>query len=102
MTHPDAHSSLREWLALRPGLARVFTRYGIDLCHASDMSLDDLCREKNLDPLILQADIDRATRCAPHDMGDWASAPLADLCQHIEVSHHAFYRRELPRLIELL
>lgn len=33
---------------------------------------------------------------------DWATAPLADLCQHLEKAHHSFYRRELPRLAALL
>jgi regulator of cell morphogenesis and NO signaling len=102
MTQPDVHSTLREWLAFRPGLARVFTKHGIDLCLDTGISLNELCSQKRIDPLILMADIERMTRSALHEMGDWATAPLADLCQHIESHHHAFYRRELPRLTELM
>ncbi|HVA49883.1 MAG TPA: hemerythrin domain-containing protein [Pirellulales bacterium] len=103
MAPPDVHSTLREWLAFRPGLARVFTKYGVDLCRDAETSVTALCRERNLDPLIVKAQLDRSTSAAHHELGaDWATAPLAELCQHLEEVHHAFYRRELPRLAALL
>ena len=49
------------------------------------------------------AELDMAARPTCCELGaDWASAPLADLSQHIEGVHHAFYERELPRLAGLL
>jgi len=33
---------------------------------------------------------------------DWREVPLARLCEHIVYRHHAFLRRELPRIEELL
>lgn len=103
MTRPDLHSKLREWLAFRPSLARILTRHGLDMCHDAEKSLADLCRERDLDPTIVKAELDRFTGAASHELGvDWATAPAAELCQHIEKDHHAFYRRELPRLAALL
>jgi len=103
MTQPDVQSTLREWLAFRPALARVFTKHGINLCHDADMSVANLCREKDLDPLLVKAELDRLSRAAHHEIGaDWATAPLAELCEHLEKIHHAFYRRELPRLASSL
>ena len=102
MPTPDSHSSLQEWLAFRPGLSHIFSQHGIDLCRDSDRPLDDVCREKLLDPKILVAELDRATRPSQCELAaDWAAAPLGELCRHLEEVHHAFYRRELPRLAEL-
>lgn len=62
MSQPNVHSTLREWLAYRPGLSRIFTRHGFDLCDDAQMTLDELCREKRLDPLIMMAELNRITR----------------------------------------
>jgi len=102
MSQPNIHSTLREWLAYRPGLSRIFTKHGIDLCDDAQMTLDELCREKRLDPLIMMAELNRITRPSQCELGtDWGVAPLAELCRHLEETHHAFYQRELPRLAKL-
>lgn len=103
MLHPDVHSTVREWLAFRPSLSHVFARHQVDLCNSSDASLEDLCRERSLDPLILLAELDRMSRRAHCELGaDWAAAPVSELCRHVAETHHAYYERELPRLGELV
>jgi regulator of cell morphogenesis and NO signaling len=94
---------MREWLAFRPGLSRLFAKYDVDLCRDANVSLNELCCRKNLDPLMLMADLERAKRGTHGELGaDWSAAPLGELCQHAERAHHAYYLRELPRLAELL
>ena len=103
MHHPDEHSTVREWLAFRPGVARILSGRGFDLCGDAERPLADVCRAHNLDPLIVKAELERFSGGGHHDVGvDWATAPLADLCQHLEQVHHDFYRREFPRLAALL
>lgn len=103
MNRPDEHSTVREWLAFRPGAARILTQRGFDLCGDADRSLADACRQRNLDPLLAKAELDRFSGATHHEMGvDWATAPLADLCQHLELVHHDYYRRDFPRLAALL
>jgi regulator of cell morphogenesis and NO signaling len=46
----------------------------------------------------LGADADRRWTDSP----DLAKAPLAAVCQHVIERHHAYLRRELPRLSELI
>lgn len=102
MQQPNIHSTLREWLAYRPSISRILSRHGIDLCSEADRSLDELCREKSLDALILANDLERMTRTSHCELGaDWGAAPLIELCRHLEETHHAFYERELPRLAKL-
>ncbi|HWB12751.1 MAG TPA: hemerythrin domain-containing protein [Pirellulales bacterium] len=103
MARPNEYSTLREWLAFRPGLSRVFTKHGVDLCCDVDTSLAELCRRRSLDPFLVKAELDRSCHAVHDEMGvDWATAPLAELCQHLEEVHHSFYRREFPRLAALL
>jgi iron-sulfur cluster repair protein YtfE (RIC family) len=103
MRNPDIHSTMREWLAFRPGLSRLFAKYEVDLCRDASVSLSELCRRKNLDPLILMADLERANRVTHGELGaDWSAAPLGELCQHAEKAYHAYYLLELPRLAELM
>jgi regulator of cell morphogenesis and NO signaling len=103
MARPDGHSTIREWLAFRPGLSREFTKYGVDLCRDADTSLAELCRGRGLDPLLVKAELDHRSGITHGEVGaDWAAAPLTELCQHLERVHHAFYRREFPRLAALL
>lgn len=103
MNRPDEHSTLREWLAFRPGLARILSQRGFDLCRDADRSLATLCRERSLDAMMIKVQLDRYSGLAHREMGvDWATAPLGELCQHLENVHHAFFRRELPRLAALL
>jgi regulator of cell morphogenesis and NO signaling len=98
----DSNSRLQEWLAYRPSLSYIFSEHGIDLCRDAGKPLDEVCREKLLDPKLLVTALNRATRLGQCELGaDWATAPLGELCRHLEEVHHAFYRRELPRLAEL-
>jgi regulator of cell morphogenesis and NO signaling len=103
LSQPDINSTLREWLAYRPGLSRILTKHGIDLCGEADFSLSEICQTRNLDPVIVSGELNRASRPARCELGaDWSHAPLKELCQHIAETHHAFYQRELPRLAGLL
>lgn len=102
MSQPNIDSTLREWLAYRPGVSRILAKHGIDLCNDAQVTLDELCREKRLEPLILMAELNRVTRPSHCELGnDWSVAPLAELCRRLEEIHHAFYERELPRLAKL-
>lgn len=103
MARPDEHSTVHEWLAFRPGLSRVFSKYGVDLCCDTDTSLAELCHRRNVDPFLVKAELDHLSGVKHDEMGiDWETAPLAELCQHLVQVHHNFYRRELPRLATLL
>lgn len=91
------------WVAQHPQTADVFEVLRIDYCCDGDKPLEWACWENGLDLLRVHsllrciiAEIDDAT------MGDWLHAPLADLCDHIEYTHHAFLKNSLPSLSSLL
>lgn len=96
-----ATPTVREIALHQPTAIRVFEHLGIDYCCGGNRSLADACAAVNLDTravvLALQFAAGRPTLPVP----DWGKASLELLCAHIVVKHHAYARRELPRLLEL-
>src|SRR5262245_14175485 len=99
----NAAPSVGELVAERPERSRVFEELGIDYCCGGRLSLAEACARRGLaaDAVhrrLADADAEEAAEGGT----DWRSAPLADLCGHVVATHHAFLRRELPRLRDLL
>jgi len=92
--------TLGELATRYPGAAKVFYNHGLDYCCGGKLTLDEACREKNLDPGTVLAEIQ-----APEDGSSnqirWEEQPLGDLVDHILSRYHAPLREELARLIDL-
>jgi regulator of cell morphogenesis and NO signaling len=83
----------------RPSRARVFERLGIGYCCGGKKPLQQACREKNLDFDGVVRELEKEESAVPDQAErNWASASLTDLCDHIEQTHHAYLKEELPRL----
>jgi regulator of cell morphogenesis and NO signaling len=85
-----------------PGRARIFESFGIDYCCGGKKPLALAIRENNLDArtvLGILAAFDEQT--SPTER-NWGTASLTELADHIEATHHAYLKRELPRLEFLL
>lgn len=97
MSQIDLSSPVGEIVAQRPQLSRVFEKLQIDYCCHGGTSLRDACLQQQLDPRDVVTQLE--TQNVPSDENrDWSTAPLTELCDHIEATHHAYLRRELPRL----
>ncbi|MEZ5980392.1 MAG: iron-sulfur cluster repair di-iron protein, partial [Planctomycetota bacterium] len=71
-----------------------------DFCCGGRRTLLDACRERGLDADAIARELElEADEVAPPSI-DLAALPLDALCDHVEREHHAFLRRELPRLTE--
>jgi regulator of cell morphogenesis and NO signaling len=103
---PDSYPTLGQLVAERPARSKVFEKLGIDFCCGGKRTLDAACAEKGLDPhtvlLILQA-FEGPDATAPSSAleKNWLRAPLGELCDHIERTHHDYLRAELPQLAAL-
>jgi regulator of cell morphogenesis and NO signaling len=80
----------------------VFEEMGIDYCCGGKVTLAEVCREENLDPAALLDRFRIADALQSGDDFDVAALHLGELCDHIVESHHAYLRRELPRIAALL
>jgi regulator of cell morphogenesis and NO signaling len=101
--HVGAESLVGELVSQRPSRARFFDELGIDYCCGGGKTLQEACRAKNLGLETVLAAL-RALDQAPAtpEERDWTEAPMSELCDHIEQTHHAYLKQELPRLEQSL
>jgi regulator of cell morphogenesis and NO signaling len=96
-------STVGELVAARPLLARIFQKLEIDYCCGGKLSLAAACARRGLDPVTTVALLESTAALlagGPAEV-DAAAMGLAELADHIEATHHAYLKTELPRLVEM-
>jgi regulator of cell morphogenesis and NO signaling len=103
MERIDPERTLAELVLEQPGRTRIFDELGLDYCCGGRRTLQETASGRGLDAETLAAVIEAAERATGPDGGerDWTEATIGELCDHIVDVHHAFLRRELPRIGEL-
>lgn len=102
MTHLDLTETVGTWVARHPQTSRVFESLQIDYCCGGGKSLEEACWERQLDPQQVHARLEEAVEKEEEPGEDWLQASLTELCDHIERTHHAYLRQELPRLAAMI
>ncbi len=99
MTTLDTHSTVAQWVSEQPRSARVFENLKIDYCCGGNTALATACERQQLDVAAVVAQLDDVVATEPSEPTEhWLQKELVDLCDHIEQTHHAYLRQELPRL----
>jgi len=104
----DPQTPVADLVSAQPRYARIFEELDIDYCCGGDRPLHKACAEQGLEPktVVRMLRAHSAAQSAPDadaaSTTDWARASLSDLIAHIENTHHAYLRGELPRLDDLL
>lgn len=93
--------TVREIALEEPSSIRVFEEFGIDYCCGGRKPLSEACATKNIQMDKVIAALERAAEGQQPKGDDWSSWPLATLVRHIVDTHHAYVRREVPRLAQL-
>jgi regulator of cell morphogenesis and NO signaling len=93
--------TVREIALEQPSAIRVFEKYGIDYCCGGRKPLAEACAAGNLEVNAVIAALEIAAISPAPIAMDWAKAPLESLIEHIIDTHHAYVKRELPRLAVL-
>lgn len=103
MTTLNLNTPVGQWVARHPATSRVFEDSGIDYCCGGNKPLAEACADRQIDLQKLLARLEQATSAATA-VGDsnWLEAPLTALCDHIEQTHHAYLKTELPRLTAIV
>jgi regulator of cell morphogenesis and NO signaling len=99
---PTTQTTIGDLVAQRPSRSRVFEKLGIDYCCGGKRSLAEACAAKGLDAGAILTTLLAAEEGSRSDEPSWTNASLADLSRHIEQTHHAFLKRELPRLAAIV
>lgn len=93
--------TVREIALEQPTSIRVFEHYGIDYCCGGRKPLAEACVANNLSLDEVLAALESAAKTDAPLQVDWSPASLRKLIDHIVATHHAYVKRELPRLAEL-
>ena len=90
--------TVREIALDQPSSIRVFEHFGIDYCCGGRKPLAEACAASQLEVDQVIAALEAAEKGPLPDTIDWTTQPLAALAAHITATHHAYVKRELPRL----
>ena len=97
----DPETTVGQLVAERPNRARVFETFGIDYCCGGKKPLSQACGEKGVSTEtvlnVLHLLDEQAAGAGAADR-DWTKASMTELANHIELTHHAYLKQELPRL----
>jgi len=93
-----ADRTVGELVAERPALSRVFQSFQIDFCCQGRRTLREACTGKGvaLDDVVGRLEAELADK-SPSGSNP-ADLPPHELAEYIVTTHHAFLRREFPRL----
>ena len=93
------HNTVGELVAQKPSLSRVFEQVGIDYCCGGKKTIQEVSQKKGIDPQALIATLEEfASSSTETDTIPPALMTLTELANHIEQTHHAYLKTELPRL----
>ena len=102
MTALDIHAQVGQVVAERPARSRVFEHHGIDYCCGGKVTLEDVCRNKGIDPATVIAELEAVDAKNATDGVNPADMTMTELAEHIVLTHHAYLHEELPRLSALI
>ena len=103
MTQLDLNTTVGQWVANHPQTSRIFEAARIDYCCGGGKPLEQACWDRQLNPQDILAQLHEAVATTDSQPDqNWSQAGLTELCDHIEQTHHAYLRTELPRLTSLI
>jgi len=90
--------TVREIALEQPTSIRVFEQFGIDYCCGGRKPLAEACAAGNLEVDAVIAALEAAAKKSDPRVDNWGDKSLESLIAHIVANHHAYVKRELPRL----
>jgi len=93
-------TTVGELVRQRPARSRIFEQLNLDYCCGGKLPLDEACAKRGLDVRNVLQRLAESDDADSRDDGlvDADTMGLAELADHIEQTHHAYLKQELPRL----
>lgn len=102
MSVMTATKTVRDFAVENPNATRVFERYGIDYCCGGHKALSEACTAANVSLDDVLKSIDETASTVSGEQKDWSKESLTALVEHINSTHHAYVKSEVPRLLQLI
>ena len=95
----NANTTVGDFVRENPNRARVFATLQIDYCYGGKVPLEQACKKQGLEPSAVLSQLEQCDQSGRSDsMVAADSMTLTELADHIEATHHAYLKEELPRL----
>ncbi|TWU62215.1 iron-sulfur cluster repair di-iron protein [Crateriforma conspicua] len=95
----NPEQTVGDFVRQKPTRARVFESLKIDYCCGGKISLNRACEKRGIAVNEVLQQIEQADKSAEETpLVDADAMSLTELADHIEQTHHAYLRKELPRL----
>jgi regulator of cell morphogenesis and NO signaling len=95
----DATTTVGVVVAQRPATARIFELLKVDYCCGGASTLAAAAEKAGVEvDRLLAALAVVGGPVGSEGMRDWTKVPIPEVLDHVVATHHAFLRRELPRL----
>ncbi len=91
-------ATLKELVTQNFQTASVFEKYSLDFCCRGGKTIDEACKEKNIDVLTVLEDLSRLDSAAHNTSTAFTGMAPDTLCNHIVETHHAYVTRMIPVL----
>ena len=100
----DLETKVGDLVLVWPQAMRYLESQGVDYCCGGHRTLREACQVAGCAPQEILAGLTKldAPMAGAPSPQSWMEASLTDLMAHIEATHHAYLRTELPRLETLL
>lgn len=92
-------TSLSQWALNVPGATAVLRKHRLDFCCGGKVSLEEACRERNIDVNTVLAELEALE--VTQENKDWANKPLNEIADHVTEFYHKRLRAMFPELIWL-
>jgi regulator of cell morphogenesis and NO signaling len=94
-----AEKTLRELVLESPEATRALEKLGLDYCCGGTRSLEEACGPAGLSVEDVVRELKKVQSAAGRsETKNWSIAPLADLIEHIQATHHKYTQLEIARL----
>ncbi len=93
-----AAGTVGEWTARNFRCVVVVEKYGLDFHNEADLSIEEACRKRGLDPRTVLGELEAAAAPRTPVQLDFGGMSLPALITHIVNRHHEYLKLELPRL----
>ncbi len=100
----DKQKTVRELAVEMPEATAVFEKLGIDYCCGGKRPLSEACEASGIAVETVLTALENATQSRETRIAsgrNWTEASMAELIRHIQQQHHAYVRKESPRLQQL-
>lgn len=80
--------------------AAVFKQFGIDFCCGGKRSIEQVCRQKGIDPSLLEQALEKVRQSEGRPAMNYDAWDLGFLVDYIVNKHHVYVQERLPQLVE--